>query len=153
MKNTTKPTKISEVKRQWQLIDVGGKILGRSATEIALLLMGKGKANFVRSLDMGDHVVVINAKTVKVTGNKEKLKTYSRHSGYPGGFKQETLGNLRARKPEDIIINAVSGMLPDNRLKGKMLKRLHVFADSKHSYEDKFKQEVSTKGEVENGGK
>lgn len=148
----TKPTKISEVKREWQLIDLDGKILGRIATDIAKLLMGKHKANFVRNLDMGDNVVVINAKKVKVTGNKEKLKTYYRHSGYPGGFKAETLADLRKRNPQDIIIKAVSGMLPQNRLKDKMLKRLFVFAESEHSYADKFKAQSPVKGE-KNAGK
>lgn len=148
----TKPTKISEVKREWQLIDLDGKILGRVATDIAKLLMGKHKVNFVRNLDMGDNVVVINARQVKVTGNKEKLKTYYRHSGYPGGFKAETLANLRKRNPQDIIIRAVSGMLPQNRLKDKMLKRLFVFAESEHSYADKFKVLSSVKG-AKSGGK
>ncbi|OGH10986.1 MAG: 50S ribosomal protein L13 [Candidatus Levybacteria bacterium RIFCSPLOWO2_01_FULL_36_13] len=147
----TKPTKISEVKREWLLIDLEGKILGRAATDIAKLLMGKHKPNFVRNLDMGDNIVVVNAKKVKVTGNKEKLKTYKRHSGYPGGFKEETLSNLRERNPQEIIIKAVSGMLPQNRLKAKMLQRLHVFADAAHSYADKFK--TQEKGEVKDGGK
>ena len=87
---------------------------------------------------MGDNIVVVNAKKVKVTGNKEKLKTYKRHSGYPGGFKEETLANLRERNPQEIIIKAVSGMLPQNRLRDQMLKRLKVFETSKHDYEDKF---------------
>lgn len=137
----TKSTKISEVKREWHLIDLKGKILGRIASDIALLLMGKNKPNFVRNLDMGDFVVVINAKDFKVTGNKEKLKKYYRHSGYPGGFKSETLGDLRQRKPEDVIIHAVSGMLPQNRLKDKMLSRLRVFETEAHTFKDKFNKE------------
>ncbi|OGH03056.1 MAG: 50S ribosomal protein L13 [Candidatus Levybacteria bacterium RIFCSPHIGHO2_01_FULL_37_17] len=135
----TKPTKASEIKREWRLIDLEGKVLGRIATDIAKLLMGKHKPNFVRNLDMGDNVVVINAGKIKVTGNKENLKTYYRHSGYPGGFKAETLSKLRQRKPQDIIIRAVSGMLPQNRLKDRMLLRLHVFAEADHTYQDKFK--------------
>ncbi len=137
----TKSTKISEVKRDWHLVDLKGKILGRVASDIALLLMGKNKPNFVRNLDMGDFVVVINAKDFKVTGNKEKLKKYYRHSGYPGGFKSETLGDLRQRKPEDVIIHAVSGMLPQNRLKDKMLSRLRVFGEEEHTFKDKFNKE------------
>ena len=137
----TKSTKISEVKRDWHLVDLKGKILGRIASDIALLLMGKNKPNFVRNLDMGDFVVVINAKDFKVTGNKEKLKKYYRHSGYPGGFKSETLGDLRQRKPEDVIIHAVSGMLPQNRLKDKMLSRLRVFEEEEHTFKDKFNKE------------
>jgi large subunit ribosomal protein L13 len=134
----TKPTKISEVKREWHLIDVKGKILGRQASDIALLLMGKSKANFVRNLDLGDYVVVTNATEVSVTGNKALLKKYYRHSGYPGGFKKATLKELKDKKPEEIIIHAVSGMLPQNRLKAKMLKRLYVFSGEEHSYKDKF---------------
>ena len=134
----TEPTKLSEIKREWHLIDVKDKILGRVSSDIALLLMGKGKTNFVRHLDCGDYVVVINAKNVKVTGNKEGSKQYFRHSGYPGGFKAETLLNLRNRRPEEIIKRAVSGMLPQNKLKAKMLKRLYVFAKEEHNYKDKF---------------
>ena len=137
----TKATKATDIKRQWHLIDVKNKILGRVASDIALLLMGKSKPYFVKNLDCGDYVVVINAKNVKVTGNKETLKKYFRHSGYPGGFKAETLSELRNKKPEKIIINAVSGMLPQNKLKAKMLKRLYVFAEEEHSYRDKFKNQ------------
>ena len=133
-----KATKASEIKREWHLIDVDGKVLGRVSTQIANLLMGKSKSYFVRNLDCGDFVVVVNSKKVKVTGGKEEKKTYYRHSGYPGGFKQETLSDLRARKPNDIIIHAVKGMLPQNRLRDKMLARLKVFEGSEHSYSDKF---------------
>ena len=131
-------TKKEQIIREWHLIDVGNKILGRSATDIAKLLMGKNKPYFVRNLDCGDYVVVINAKNVKVTGKKESLKKYYRHSGYPGGFKSETLGELRNRNPKDIIKHAVSGMLPKNKLKASMLKRLYVFEEENHTYQDKF---------------
>lgn len=134
----TKATKISEVKREWHLIDVKGKILGRMASDIALLLMGKSKPYFVKNLDCGDYVVVINSKLVKVTGKKEKTKKYYRHSGYPGGFREETLEELRSRNPEQIITHAVSGMIPQNKLKSKMLKRLYVFPESEHTYGEKF---------------
>lgn len=136
--NQTKSTKISEIKRDWHLIDVKDKILGRAASDIALLLMGKSKSNFVRNLDCGDFVVVINASQVKVTGRKESLKKYYRHSGYPGGFKSETLSELRIRNSNEIIKKAVSGMLPQNKLKAKMLKRLYVFKQEEHNYKDKF---------------
>lgn len=134
----TKSTKINDVRRQWHLVDVENKILGRSASNIALLLMGKNKSNFVRNLDLGDFVVVVNAKEVKVTGNKENLKKYYRHSGFPGGFREETYKQLKARKPEEIIRHAVSGMLPQNKLRDKMLKRLYVFSGQEHKYKDKF---------------
>ncbi len=139
----TKSTKLKDIKRQWYLIDAKDKILGRISSEIALFLMGKSKSDFVRNLDLGDYVVVINAKDVKTTGKKESLKNYYRHSGYPGGFKKETLSDLRERKPEEIIIHAVSGMLPQNKLKAKMLKRLYVFTKEVHTYEDKFKSQNS----------
>jgi large subunit ribosomal protein L13 len=137
--NLTTPTKATDIKRGWHLVDVDGKTLGRVATDIARLLMGKGKPYFVRNLDCGDYVVVINAKDVVVSGNKEEQKNYYRHSGYPGGFKKETLKELRARKPEEIIKHAVKGMLPQNKLRDRMLKRLFVFASEEHRYKDKFR--------------
>lgn len=133
----TKGTKVAEIKRTWHLIDAKDKILGRVSSEIAQLLMGKSKAYFVRNLDCGDYVVVINAKDVAVTGKKEKVKAYSRHSGYPGGFRSERLEELRSRKPEDIIIHGVKGMLPQNKLRASMLKRLYVFAGAEHPYQEK----------------
>lgn len=136
---STQSTKSSQIKREWHLIDVKGEILGRAATKIALLLMGKSKPYFVRNLDCGDFVVVINSKEIEVTGKKEEKKAYRRHSGYPGGFKSETLRELRVRRPEEIIVHAVKGMLPDNKLKDRMLTRLFVFAGEEHKYEDKFK--------------
>ena len=137
--NQTAATKASDITRTWHLIDVKGKTLGRVSSEIAQLLMGKSKAYFVRNLDCGDYVVVVNAKDVKTTGTKEEQKKYYRHSGYPGGFKVESLKELRVRKPEEIITHAVKGMLPDNRLKDRMLTRLFVFAGEEHKYQDKFK--------------
>jgi large subunit ribosomal protein L13 len=137
--NQTVATKASDIKREWHLIDVKDKTLGRVASEIAQLLMGKSKPYFVRNLDCGDYVVIINAKDVKTTGKKEEQKKYYRHSGYPGGFKVESLKELRERKPENIITHAVKGMLPDNRLKDRMLTRLFVFSGEEHKYQDKFK--------------
>ncbi|GIW61291.1 MAG: 50S ribosomal protein L13 [Patescibacteria group bacterium] len=138
MKTQTAPTKKQDIQRAWHLIDVKEKILGRVATEIAELLMGKSKPYFVRNLDCGDYVVVINAKDIKVTGNKEEKKVYYRHSGYPGGFKAETLKELKARKPEEVLRRAVKGMLPQNKLRDKMLKRLFIFAGEEHRFQDKF---------------
>lgn len=135
----TKATKASNIKREWHLIDVGGQILGRIATVIAKKLMGKSKPYFVPYLDCGDYVVVINAKNVRVTGKKEVGKIYYRHSNYPGGLKSEALAKLRERKPEEIIRSAVSGMLPKNKLRASMLKRLLIFPSPDHPYKDKFK--------------
>src|SRR5260221_13978639 len=111
----TKSTKAADIKRSWHFVDVKGKVLGRVASEIAHLLMGKSNPNFVRNLDCGNYVVVVNAKEVLVTGKKEEQKNYYRHSGYPGGFRKETLGELRGRNSSQIIIHAVGGMLPQNK--------------------------------------
>ena len=140
--NTTIATKASDIKREWHLIDVKDQTLGRVSSKIAQLLMGKSKPYFVRNLDCGDYVVVVNAKAVKTTGNKEEQKKYYRHSGYPGGFKEESLKELRERKPENIITHAVKGMLPDNRLRDRMLTRLFVFAGEEHKYKAKLAASV-----------
>lgn len=135
----TKTTRKGEIKRNWHLIDVQDKVLGRTASQIAQLLRGKGKPYFVPHLDCGDYVVVINAKEVEVSGKKEKQKVYTRYSGYPGGLKKERIAALRARKPEEIIRRAVSGMLPKNKLRKRWLARLFVFAQKEHPYEKKVK--------------
>ena len=144
MKYTT--TKASDIKRSWHLIDIKGKILGRISTRIAELLMGKSKPYFVRHLDTGDNVVVVNAKHVKVSGKKNTSKKYYRHSGYPHGFRVETFQELKDGNPQKIIYHSVRGMLPQNRLRDKMLKRLHIFSESDHSYQEKFKEENNTYG-------
>jgi len=136
MKTVT--TKASDIKRDWYKVDLKGKTLGRVASEIAQLLMGKSKPYFVRNLDCGDYVVVVNAKDVEVTGNKELNKIYFRHSGYPGGFKAERFEELVERKPEDIITHAVRGMLPQNKLRDAMLTRLIVFKNEENPFEKKF---------------
>ena len=124
-----------EIKREWHLIDAKDKILGRLATEVANKLMGKQKSEYVPYLDMGDFVVVTNAEKIKVSGNKATQKKYYRHSMYPGGLKVESYAEKMAKRPQDIIRHAVSGMLPKNKLKTSMLKKLHVYKDSKHPYE------------------
>lgn len=141
--NLTIPTKASDIKREWYKVDVKNKVLGRVAGDIAHILMGKNNPHFVRNLDCGNYVVVVNAKEVKVTGKKEDNKNYYRHSGYPGGFKKETLRELRSRKPEEIIRHAVKGMLPQNKLRDRMLKRLFVSAGEEHKYADKIKDQKS----------
>jgi len=139
MKDATVSTKASDIKRSWHLFDVKDKTLGRVASEIAQTLMGKSKPYFVRNLDCGDYAVVINAEKIKVTGKKEFQKKYSRHSGYPGGLKEETLMELRRRNPTDIVKFAVLGMLPQNKLRDRMLNRLFIFKGAEHPYSDKFK--------------
>lgn len=120
--------KAKEIKREKHHLDANGEILGRLATKIARLLIGKHKRTYSPHLDSGDFVVVTNAKEVLVTGKKEKQKTYYRHSGYPGGLKAERLEELRARNPKRIVEYAVWNMLPKNRLRKNRMARLKVFA-------------------------
>lgn len=135
---STKPISAKTIQRTWHCIDVKDKILGRAAVEIAGKLIGKSKSYFVRNLDCGDYVVVINAKHVKVTGHKEKEKMYTRYSGYPGGLKTKALWQLRAENPSEIIRRAVMGMLPKNKLRARMIVRLHVFPEATHTFLSKF---------------
>jgi len=117
-----------DIKREKHVIDASGKILGRLATEVASILMGKNKSQFVPYLDTGDFVVVTNASKIKVTGKKAKDKVYTSHSGYPGGLRQENFAKVISKKPEYIIEHAVKGMLPHNRLGKQMIKKLKVFS-------------------------
>lgn len=142
---STNRVSAKDIKRDWQLIDAKNQILGRVASQIATILMGKQKPEFVPYLDLGDQVVVINAAKVKVTGQKENQKKYVRHSGYPGGYSEEKLSEVRAEKPERLIIHAVSGMLPKNKLGRKMVKKLHVFAGNEHPFEKQVNKEKDAK--------
>lgn len=132
-------TKAEEIKRAWHLFDAKGQILGRFASQLVPLLIGKNKSYFVRNLDCGDYLVVINAKEIAVTGRKEEQKMYLRYSGYPSGLKKRTLSQLREAHPEEIIRLAVRKMLPQNKLRDRWLAKLFIFAEEKHDYEDKFK--------------
>lgn len=143
MQTATRPTTQKEIKRVWHYIDLQDKVLGRISTEIAKLLMGKSKPYFVKNLDCGDYVVVTNARHVTVTGRKEEQKEYDRYSGYPSGRKTEKLSDLRVRKPDEIIRQSVAGMLPKNRLRARMLKRLYIYPDAEHPHENKIKDQKS----------
>lgn len=132
---TTKFFTKNETERKWRVIDAEGKILGRLSTEIANALRGKDKATFTPNQDCGDFVVVVNADKIKVSGTKETDKIYYRHSGFPGGFRQETLASLRKRRPEEIIRRAVKGMLPHNRLADKLILKLKIYAGAEHPHE------------------
>ena len=125
---STNVVSAKSIQRQTHTIDANGKILGRLATEVAQILMGKNKPSFVPYLDMGDFVVVTNASKVLVSGKKSQTKRYVRHSGYPGGLRVEIFDELIKRKPEHIIEHAVLGMLPGTKLGKKMIKKLKVFA-------------------------
>lgn len=125
---STNVVSVKDIKRETHIIDASGKVLGRLATEVATLLMGKNKPMYVPYLDTGDFVIVTNASKVKVSGKKMQNKTYTRHSGYPGGLKVETFDKLIVRRPEKIIEHAVIGMLPGTKLGKAMIKKLKVYA-------------------------
>ena len=130
----TYSAKASDIKREWHLIDASDKILGKLATEVATLLLGKHKPMYSPNLDTGDFVVVINATKIQVTGNKMKQKLYYRHSGYAGGLKSISLEKMMQTHPTRVIEYAVKGMLPHNRLGAKMLKKLKVYAGETHPH-------------------
>lgn len=121
--------------RRWYIVDAEGKVLGRLASRVANALRGKNKTCFSPHLDLGDFVIVVNARSVKLTGNKETGKVYYRHSGYPGGLRRMNAVEMRAKKPEEVIILAVRGMLPKNRLGRSLLKKLKVYPGSDHPHQ------------------
>jgi len=125
---------INYTKKKWYVINAEDKTLGRLSSEVAKILQGKDKINFYPSIDNGDYVIIVNAKKIKVTGEKEKEKLYRRHSGRPGGMKVETLGALRNRIPERILEKAIKGMLPKTSLGRRMFNRLKVFNGPTHSH-------------------
>jgi len=116
------------VGKDWFVVDAEGQVLGRLATRVARLLIGKDKATFTPSLDCGDHVVIINAEHVRLTGNKIDQKVYRRHSGYPGGLKEIPIRQLMQKRPEEVIREAVLGMLPKNKLRARRAKKLRIYA-------------------------
>jgi large subunit ribosomal protein L13 len=125
----------SEIERHWYVVDANDQTLGRLASRIARVLEGKNKPVYTPNLDAGDHVIVLNAGQITVTRDKKSTKVYSRHSGYPQGFKQETLGHLLERRPEEVIRRAVKGMLPRNRLGAQQLRKLKVYAGPEHPHQ------------------
>ena len=135
----TYSTKASDIKREWYIFDASDKVLGRLATQVASLLMGKHKPIFCRHLDIGDFVVVINAEQIRVTGNKAKQKLYYRHSGYPGGLKSISLERMMQTHPTRVIEYAVKGMLPHTRLAAPMMKRLKVYVGDVHPHQGQVK--------------
>lgn len=126
--------KPEEISRNWYVVDATGKTLGRLATEIARRLRGKHKPEFAPHLDCGDFIVVVNAEQVSVTGRKLEQKKYYWHTGYPGGIKSRNLEQMLANKPEEVILKAVKGMLPKNRLGRKLLKKLKVYRGAEHPH-------------------
>ena len=125
----------SEIDRRWYVVDATDETLGRLASRIARVLEGKHKATWSPNLDGGDHVIVLNAKKISVSAGKPTTKMYQRHSGHPQGFKEETLGHLLERRPEEVIRRAVKGMLPHTRLGTQQLRKLKVYAGSDHPHQ------------------
>lgn len=126
--------KASERRERWYLVDARGKTLGRLASRVASTLLGKTRPDFTPGVDLGDHVVVVNAAEVAVTGRKLDQKVYSRHSGYPGGYREVTLRTQLARFPDRVIRDAVWGMLPHNRYGRQVLRKLKVYAGPEHPH-------------------
>jgi large subunit ribosomal protein L13 len=139
---STQVAKKSAVNRSWFVVDLDGKVLGRTATEIARVLRGKHKTIYTPSVDTGDFVVVLNAEKVKLTGNKMADKQYYRHTGFPGGIRSITAAKLLEKKPEELIIKAVKGMLPKNKLGREMLKKLKVYAGGDHPHDAQQPKEL-----------
>lgn len=126
--------KPQDVEHKWYVIDAEGKTLGKLASEAASILRGKKKPIYTPHVDCGDYVIVVNAEKVHVTGKKETDKIYKSYSGYPGGLKEITLGEMREKKPEEIIRHAIKGMMPKGKLGRQMYKKLKVYAGSEHPH-------------------
>ena len=128
--------KADEIQRDWVVVDANDQTLGRLATQISTIMLGKHKPGFTPGVEMGDYVIVVNASHIKVTGNKLDDKMYHRHTGYPGGLKSINLRDLLARNPERVIEKAVWGMLPHNRMGRSLLRKLRVYAGPDHPHSD-----------------
>jgi large subunit ribosomal protein L13 len=124
-----------EIVRQWHVVDAADQVLGRVASAAALILMGKHKPTYTTFLDTGDHVIVINAAKIRLTGRKESQKVYRRHSGYPGGLTETGIAQVRATRPQRIIEHAIAGMLPKTKLGKQMYRKLKVYAGDKHPHQ------------------
>ena len=127
--------KLKDITRDWHVVDAEGRVLGRLASRIASILMGKEKPTYADFLDCGDFVIVVNAEKVRLTGKKLSDKLYYRHSGYPGGLKQMTAAEVLEKHPERLIRSAVKGMLPRNKLGRKMLSKLKIYAGGDHPHQ------------------
>jgi len=139
------PTK-ENVKHNWHVVDADGAILGRLATQVAVLLRGKHKAEFTPSVDTGDGVIVINAAKVRLTGRKAQQKMTYRHSGYAGGFKVMAIGDVLKARPERVITDAVRGMLPKNAMGRKIITRLKVYGGAEHPHFAQKPEKFELKG-------
>ena len=134
--------KKEEIKRKWYVVDADNKILGRLATKVADTLRGKKKTIFTPYVDTGDFVVVVNAGKVKLTGKKAESKLYIRHSGYPGGLKEEEFEHMMKTKPEKVVEKAVRGMIPKTKLGNKIFKKLKVYKGATHPHKNQKPEEL-----------
>ena len=141
----TYTTKLADIDRQWHVIDASGKTLGRLATDVATILLGKNKTTYSPNLNVGDHVVVVNAAKIKVTGKKDEQKIYYRHSNYPGGLVSVKYNAMLKTHPDRVITFAVKGMIPHNRLGRQIMGRLRVYAGDEHPHKAQLGK--SEKGE------
>ncbi len=139
----TKWTKKEEITREWYLVDAKDKILGRLASKVASLLIGKGKVNQVPNMDCGDYVIIVNSGDIKLTRNKEVKKMYYSHTGFPGGFKEMRFDKLLQKDPTAPLVKAIDKMLPKNKLRPTMLKRLFVYSTSDHKHEAQMPKPIN----------
>ena len=130
----TKSYKNTDLDKKWLLLDARDETLGRLSSKIASILMGKNKAQYTPHNDLGDYVVVVNAGKVRVTGNKDIQKKYYKHTGYPGGLKSSTFSEIIEKNPENVILKAVKGMLPKNKLSNSMISKLKVYEGDNHPH-------------------
>jgi len=141
-KNKTFAPNADKVKKQWHFLDATDKVLGRFATDIAKVLIGKNKAEFTPNANVGDKVVIVNAEKIVVTGKKNTDKLYIHHTGFPGGLRTEAYKHLKARKPEQILKEAILGMLPKNKLRADRINNLYIYKGSEHPHQAQDVKEV-----------
>lgn len=143
---TTYMAKPQEIERKWYVVDAAGQTLGRLASEVASILRGKHKPTYTSHVDTGDHVIIINAEKIELTGNKLADKKYYRHSQHPGGLKVRTADEMRTNYPERMLELAVKGMLPKNSLGRQMFKKLHVYAGPEHPHQAQKPENYELRG-------
>ena len=142
MKKITNTVSAKDIKQQWWLLDADNQVLGRFASQVAQILRGKHRPNYAPNLYMGDAVIIVNADKIRLTGNKADSKKYFSHSGYPGGVKFASYKDLMKNDSDKVVMNAIKGMLPKNRLGRSILKKLHIYANAEHPHESQNPQEL-----------
>lgn len=143
---TTYMAKAGEIERKWYVVDAEGKTLGRLASEVASILRGKHKPTYTPHIDTGDHVIIVNAEKIELTGNKWSDKMYYRHSGYLGGIKQRTAQEMKEKQPQKMLELAIKGMLPKGPLGRQMYRKLHVYAGPEHPHQAQQPQTYELRG-------